>query len=68
MICFYSIQKALIMSNSGLKYFVNEFAKEDLMARGAYNLFAAWGMSENDHTKLLVAILKYNDTKGKYSI
>lgn len=32
------------------------------------NPFLAWGMSENDHTKLLVAFLRYNDDKGGFPI
>ena len=52
------------MTNHGLNSILKEFAKLP-MTRGVYNPFAAWGMSENDHTKLLVAILRYNDAQGK---
>lgn len=33
-----------------------------------YNVFTAWGMSENDHTKLLLALLRYQDPTGRYPL
>ena len=33
-----------------------------------YNVFTAWGMSENDHTKLLLALLRYQDSIGRYPL
>ena len=33
-----------------------------------YNVFTAWGMSENDHTKLLLALLRYQDPTGRYPV
>ena len=33
-----------------------------------YNVFTAWGMSENDHTKLLLALLRYQDSTGRYPL
>ena len=33
-----------------------------------YNVFTAWGMSENDHTKLLLALLRYQDSMGRYPL
>ena len=33
-----------------------------------YNVFTMWGMSENDHTKLLLALLRYQDSTGRYPV
>lgn len=33
-----------------------------------YNPFAAWRMSENDHTKYLLSILRYQDAHGNYPV
>ena len=55
------------MTNPDLKYLVNEFTKLPI-ARIEYNPFATWGMTENDHTKLLVAFLRYNDDRGGFPI
>ena len=33
-----------------------------------YNVFTAWGMSENDHTKLLLALLRHQDSTGRYPV
>lgn len=33
-----------------------------------YNVFTAWGMSENDHTKLLLALLRFQDSAGRYPL
>ncbi|MCR5850413.1 MAG: PD-(D/E)XK nuclease family protein [Bacteroidaceae bacterium] len=33
-----------------------------------YNVFTAWGMSENDHTKLLLALLRYQNQTGRYPL
>ena len=33
-----------------------------------YNVFTAWGMSENEHTKLLLALLRYQDSTGRYPV
>ena len=31
-----------------------------------YNLFTAWKMSENDHTKMFLALMRYQNTSGRY--
>ena len=33
-----------------------------------YNLFTAWKMSENDHTKMFLALMRYRDASGKYAL
>lgn len=33
-----------------------------------YNLFNSWNMNENDHTKMLLAILNYCDVHGQYPV
>ena len=33
-----------------------------------YNPFAAWKVSENDHTKYLLSILRYHDAHGNYPV
>ena len=33
-----------------------------------YNVFTAWRMSENDHTKLLLALLRYQNSNGRYPL
>ena len=30
-----------------------------------YNLFTAWKMSENDHTKMFLALMRYRDASGR---
>lgn len=55
------------MKSPDLNSILNEFASFP-NSKVEYNTFAAWGMSENDHTKLLVAILRYNDANGTYPV
>lgn len=45
---------------------LEEYSKYPQKTTG--NPFAAWGMSENDHTKLLVALLKCVGQDGEYPI
>ena len=33
--------------------------------KGAYNIFESWCMNENDHTKLLLSLLRYQDQYGQ---
>jgi hypothetical protein len=33
-----------------------------------YNLFTAWKMSENDHTKMFLALMRYRDASGRYAL
>ena len=33
-----------------------------------YNVFTAWKMNENDHTKLLLSLLRYKDAYGQYPV
>ncbi|MDY6382268.1 MAG: PD-(D/E)XK nuclease family protein [Bacteroidales bacterium] len=33
-----------------------------------YNTFLKWNMSENDHTKLLLALLRYQDSNGHFPV
>lgn len=33
-----------------------------------YNVFTAWRMSENDHTKMLLALLRFQDSNGRYPL
>ena len=30
-----------------------------------YNLFTAWKMSENDHTKMFLALMRYQNASGE---
>ena len=54
------------MDENNLNRLLDEFSKSHL--QNTCNPFAAWGMSENDHTKLLVAFLRYNNVVGEYPI
>ena len=54
------------MEYKNLNRLLDEFSK--LHQQNTFNPFAAWGMSENDHTKLLMAFLRYNDTSGGYPV
>ena len=33
-----------------------------------YNLFTAWKMSENDHTKMFLALMRYRDASGRCAL
>lgn len=33
-----------------------------------YNVFTAWKMSENDHTKMFLALMRYQNVSGKYAL
>lgn len=55
------------MNSQEIQELANEFAKKSV-AKKAYNLFSEWHMSENDHTKLLLAMLSYYDAAGNYPI
>ena len=33
-----------------------------------YNMFTAWNMSENDHTKLLLALLRFQDSNRRFPL
>ena len=33
-----------------------------------YNLFTAWKMSENEHTKMFLALMRYRDASGRYAL
>ena len=33
-----------------------------------YNVFTAWKMSENDHTKMFLALMRYQNASGKYAL
>ena len=33
-----------------------------------YKLFTAWKMSENDHTKMFLALMRYRDASGRYAL
>lgn len=33
-----------------------------------YNVFTAWKMNENEHTKLLLSLLRYKDAYGQYPV
>ena len=32
-----------------------------------YNVFTAWKMSENDHTKMFLALMRYQNASGRYA-
>lgn len=36
--------------------------------QNSYNVFTAWKMSENDHTKMFLALMRYQNTSGKYAL
>lgn len=33
-----------------------------------YNVFTAWKMSENEHTKMFLALMRYRDASGRYAL
>lgn len=33
-----------------------------------YNVFTAWKMSENDHTKIFLALMRYQNAEGRYML
>lgn len=33
-----------------------------------YNLFTAWKMNENEHTKMFLALMRYRDASGRYAL
>lgn len=55
---------------------INDISIENLKKRiykiaakpAAYNIFAGWNMSENDHTKILLSLLGYYERYGKDKI
>lgn len=55
------------MEKQEIQKLASDFAKKSV-AKKAYNLFSEWHMSENDHTKLLLAMLSYYDATGNYPI
>ena len=52
------------MRNEEIIGLAKEIEKQKSKAKhqNPYNVFTAWGMSENDHTKLLLALLRYQDS------
>ena len=36
--------------------------------KNPYNLFTAWKMSENDHTKMFLALMRYQNATGRYAL
>lgn len=54
------------MANPDLQKLAKDLSK--CVKSKPYNPFAAWKMSENDHTKYLLSILRYHDTDGKYPV
>ena len=48
----------------------NEMERQRSKAKhqNPYNVFTAWRMSENDHTKLLLALLRYQNSNGRYPL
>lgn len=36
--------------------------------KSAYNVFESWCMNENDHTKLLLSLLRYQDQYGQLPV
>ena len=42
-----------------------ETEKNKAKSRHPYNVFTAWDMNENDHTKLLLALLRYQGLDGR---
>ena len=55
------------MNSQEIQDLAKVFAKKSV-AKKEYNLFSEWHMSENDHTKLLLAMLSYYDAAGNYPI
>lgn len=58
------------MRNEEIIGLAKEIEKQKSKAKhqNPYNVFTAWGMSENDHTKLLLALLRYQDSAGRYPL
>lgn len=54
------------MANPDLQKLVKDLSK--CVKINPYNPFAAWKMSENDHTKCLLSILRYHDAHGNYPV
>lgn len=54
------------MTNPNLQTLVKVLSK--CVKSNPYNPFAAWKMSENDHTKYLLSILRYHDAHGNYPV
>ena len=58
--------------NTNIVQLAHDFVESKNRGRGRkvtpYNVFAAWKMSENDHTKLLLSLLRYKDSSGQYSV
>lgn len=54
------------MANPDLQKLAKDLSK--CVKSNPYNPFAAWKMSENDHTKYLLSILRYHDAHGNYPV
>ena len=54
------------MANPDLQKLAKDLSK--CVKSKPYNPFAAWKMSENDHTKYLLSILRYHDALGNYPV
>ena len=58
------------MTKEDIISIANELANQRNKAKHQkpYNVFTAWNMGENDHTKLLLALLRYQDDRGRYPL
>lgn len=54
------------MANPDLQKLAKDLSK--CVKINPYNPFAAWKMSENDHTKYLLSVLRYHDAHGNYPV
>ena len=54
------------MTNPNIQKLAKDLSK--CVKSKPYNPFAAWNMSENDHTKYLLSILRYHDAHGNYPV
>lgn len=54
------------MANPDLQKLAKDLSK--CVKSKPYNPFTAWKMSENDHTKYLLSILRYHDADGNYPV
>ena len=58
--------------NSDVVQLAYDFVKSKNKGRNRkvtpYNVFTAWKMNENDHTKLLLSLLRYKDAYGQYPV
>ena len=54
------------MTNPNIQKLAKDLSK--CVKSKPYNPFAAWKMSENDHTKYLLSILRYHDAHGNYPV